>query len=297
MARNEHPGGDRLQGADARRGSLLVACAQWLATPGDPERNLATAAQLIGEAADAGADIVVLPELWACGYDVSTLSSDAAAAAEPVPGRRTSALGELARRGGLWVFAGSVPERAAGQIYNTALVFNREGALVARHRKAHLYQSTGEHAIFAAGDCLTSFVDSELGHVGVIVCFDGDFPQSAHALAARGADLVILPSAYEWEARAYWDLFYPAAALANGQWWVMVNQCGSTVSGTLLGGSKVISPAGQVIAQARRAEPGDAPEPELLLCRLENSEHDTGALAFAAELRACSRPGLYGGAS
>ena len=281
--------------ARASRGSLLVACAQWLATPGDPDRNLATAAQLIGEAADAGADIVVLPELWACGYEASTLADDAAAAGEPVDGPRATALSELARRRGLWVFAGTVPEQDGGQIYNTALVFNREGALVARHRKAHLYSRTGEHVVFAAGDCLTSFVDRELGHIGVLVCFDGDFPQSALTLAARGADLVMLPSAYEWEARTYWDLLYPAAALANGQWWVMVNQCGSTASGTLLGGSKVISPAGRVIAQARRAKPGDVPEPELLLCRLENSADDVEALAFAAEMRACRRPDLYDG--
>jgi predicted amidohydrolase len=280
--------------AGASRRNLLVACAQWLATPGDPDRNLATAAQLIGEAADAGADIVVLPELWACGYEASTLTGGAA---EPASGPRATALSELARRHGLWLFAGTVPEQADGQIYGTALAFNREGALVARHRKAHLYPRTGEHAIFAAGDCLTSFLDRELGNVGVLVCFDGDFPQSALTLAACGADLVILPSAYEWEARAYWDLLYPAAALANGQWWVMVNQCGSTATGRLLGGSKVISPAGRVIAQARRAEPGDVPEPELLLCRLDNSEDDAEALALAAEMRACARPELYDGAS
>jgi len=158
------------------RTGLLVAGAQWLATPGDHEGNLDTAALLINRAGAAGADIVVLPELWACGYDVSTLAADAAAAAERVPGRRTEVIGDLARRHGMWVFAGSVPESDGGQIYNTALVFSREGAMVARHRKAHLYQPTGEETIFAAGDCLTSFVDSELGHVGVIVCYDGDFP-------------------------------------------------------------------------------------------------------------------------
>jgi predicted amidohydrolase len=279
------------------RTGLLVAGAQWLATPGDHEGNLDAAARLIDQAAAAGADLVVLPELWACGYDVSTLAADAAAAAERVPGRRTAVLSDLARRHGMWVFAGSVPESDGGQIYNTALVFNRAGAMVARHRKAHLYQPTGEEAIFAAGDCLTSFVDSELGHVGVIVCYDGDFPEAGQALAARGVDLVIQPSAYEWEARAYWEIFYPAAALANGQWWVMVNQCGSTASGTLLGGSKVISPAGQVLARACRAAPGSTPAPELLLCRLAESDEIEEARGFAALLRDSQRAELYGGAS
>jgi predicted amidohydrolase len=283
----------------ARTDGLLVAAAQWLATPGDPAGNLDAARHWIGAAAAAGADLVVLPELWPCGYDLASLASDAAAAAEPLPGRRTEVLGSLALRYGLWVFAGSVPERDGDLIYNTAVVFNRDGALVARHRKAHLYRPTGEDAVFAPGDRLTSFSDPELGHVAVIVCFDGDFPEVGQALAARGAELVILPSAYEWETRAYWDRYYPGAALANGQWWVLVNQCGTTASGTLLGASKVISPAGEVLAEARRAAPPTTgppatPEPELLLCRLTETDETKEARAFAQLIREQRRAGLYG---
>ncbi len=286
------------QSKPSRAAGLLVAAAQWLATPGDPEGNLEAARHWIGAAAAAGADLVVLPELWPCGYDVASLASDATAAAEPVPGRRTDVLGALAQRYGLWVFAGSVPERDGNLSCNTAVVFNRDGALVARHRKAHLYRPTGEDAVFAPGGRLTSFSDPELGHVAVTVCFDGDFPEVGRALAARGADLVIQPSAYEWEARAYWDRYYPAAALANGQWWVLVNQCGTTASGTLLGASKIISPAGRVLAEARRAAPPPAaaptPEPELLLCRLQETDETKDARAFAQLMRDQRRAGLYG---
>jgi predicted amidohydrolase len=279
-----------------RRPGLLVAAAQWLATPGDPGANLEAAQHWIGRAAASGADVIVMPEMWACGYDVGSLADDAAAAAEPVPGPRTEALSAAARQAGLWVFAGSVPERDAGLVYNTALVFGRDGELVARHRKAHLYRPTGEHEVFAAGPGLTTFTDPELGHVAVTVCYDGDFPEVASALAARGADLVIQPAAYEWEARAYWDRYYPGAALANGQWWVLVNQCGSTASGTLLGASKIISPAGAVLAEARRAAPPPAPspEPELLLGRLEETEDTAGARAFAELLRTGRRGDIYG---
>jgi predicted amidohydrolase len=283
-----------MSGTNARAAGLLVAAAQWLATPGDPEGNLDEAQHWIGEAAAAGADLVVLPELWPCGYDVASLASDAAAAAEPVPGSRTEALGALAQRYGIWVFGGSVPERDGDAICNTAVVFNRDGALVARHRKAHLYCPTGENSVFAPGGRLTSFTDPELGHVAVTVCFDGDFPEVAGALAARGADLVIQPSAYEWEAHAYWDRYYPGAALANGQWWVLVNQCGTTASGTLLGASKIISPAGEVVAEARRAAPPTTPEPELLLCRLEESDEIKEAVAFAQLMREQRRADLYG---
>jgi predicted amidohydrolase len=108
-----------------------------------------------------------------------------------------------------------------------------------------------------------------------------------------GADLVVLPAAYEWEARSYWDRYYPGAALANGQWWVLVNQCGTTASGTLLGASKIISPAGAVVAEARRAAPPATPQPELLLCRLEDSDEIKEARAFAQLMREQRRGDLY----
>jgi predicted amidohydrolase len=267
------------------RENLVVAAAQWMAVPGDADANLTSALEMIERAAAGGADLVLLPELWISGYDTASLASDVKAAAEPLLSPRTSQLADAARRLGIWLFAGSVPELSEGLIYNTAPVFNRSGALVARHRKVHLYRPTGEDKIFAAGTELTSFVDDELGHIGVTLCFDGDFPETARALGQRGVDLIIQANAYEWEARSYWDLLYPAAALANAQWWVMANQCGTTPSGTCLGGSRVIAPTGDVLAEASRAIPGENPEPELLLYELKEPPETAGAREFAQLLR------------
>ena len=292
------------------RENLVVAAAQWMAVPGDADANLTSALEMIERAAAGGADLVLLPELWISGYDTASLASDVKAAAEPLLSPRTSQLADAARRLGIWLFAGSVPELSEGLIYNTAPVFNRSGALVARHRKVHLYRPTGEDKIFAAGTELTSFVDDELGHIGVTLCFDGDFPETARALGQRGGaaatpatpavptvlppriipnpldnKLIIQANAYEWEARSYWDLLYPAAALANAQWWVMANQCGTTPSGTCLGGSRVIAPTGDVLAEASRAIPGENPEPELLLYELKEPPETAGAREFAQLLR------------
>ena len=93
--------------------------------------------------------------------------------------------------------------------------------------------------------------------VGLPVCFDGDFPETARALRLAGARVVVQASAYELEAESWWDGLYPARALENGQWWVMSNQCGRTPSGTLLGGSQIISPLGRVVSRAAKAH--DAP--------------------------------------
>ena len=95
----------------------------------------------------------MLPELWSCGYDPETLAHDARADAEPRDGPRSAQLGEAARRRDMWLAAGSVPELGEdGRIYDTALVFNPRGELVAWHRKAHLYPPTLEPSVFTPGD-------------------------------------------------------------------------------------------------------------------------------------------------
>lgn len=243
----------------------MVGIAQWLAEPGLGGKNLARALGFVRELAGRGAELVVLPEMWPSGYRISSLGADVRTTAEPLDGARGVALAEAAAAAGIWLCAGTVPELEGGAIYNTAVVYSPDGELVASHRKAYLYEVAGEGAVFAAGDRLTTFEREPFGRVGVAVCFDGDFPETARALGRAGARVVLLPSAYEVEAAESWDRIYPANALANGQWWIMVNQCGAYGDQTLLGASRVISPLGETIAEARRAASGETPPPELLL--------------------------------
>jgi len=266
------------------RDDVTVGIAQWLPRPGRPGENLATAVTLITGLARRGVDLVVLPELWPCGFDWGSLREDAAGAAETLDGPRCAALAACARDHGIWLAAGSVPERAGGALYNTALLFDRGGRLRAWHRKAHLYRPLGEDAVFAPGDRLTVCPTGEFGTVGLSVCFDGDFPESARAMRGAGARLVIQPSAYETAARGWWRTLYPAHALSNGQWWVMANQCGTNPSGTLLGESQIIAPSGEVLARAPGARDGETPPAELMTAalplagELARAEQDSGVL-------------------
>jgi len=170
----------------------------------------------------------------------------------------------------MWLVAGSVPELGEdGALYNTALVYNPQGDLVAWHRKAHLYPLTGELSIFRPGDRLTTFKDSTLGVVGVVVSFDGDFPEVAQTLARRGARLVVAPAAYEIEGATTWDVLYPALALVNSQWWIQSNQCGAHAGTTFMGGSRIVAPTGTVVVEATRSVPGSTHPPELLVQRID----------------------------
>jgi len=120
------------------------------------------------------------------------------------------------------------------------------GTLRAAHRKVYLYAPMDEHKVFTAGSTPTVVHVDGIGQVGLSTCFDGDHPAYARQLRHMGARVVIEPCAYETAAESWWDVLYPANALANGQWWVMVNQCG----GELLGKSRIIAPDGSITAEA-----------------------------------------------
>jgi len=272
---------------------LQVGVAQFLAVPGEPQRNMQVALGMVDLAVSRGVELLLLPELWPCGYDPVTMPNDARQAAEPREGPRSERLSQAARDAHMWLAAGSVPELGEhGEIYNTMLVFDPHGTLVAWHRKAHLYSPTREESVFTPGSCLTTFEDPSLGVVGLVICFDGDFPEVARTLALRGAHLVLAPSAYEVEGAIAWDLFYPAMALANSQWWVQANQCGAHSTSTLLGASRIVAPTGTVVAEARRAAPGSTHAPELLVHRIDLplAHHKEGIAALLEDER---RPQLY----
>ncbi len=275
------------------RETLTIGLAQWLAEPGAPDVNLATAIDLIDRLAGDGAELVVLPELWPCGYEPTTLTADAAAAAEPLDGPRMEQLRESAARSGLWLVPGTVPEPTPRGIVNTAVLIDPRGEIVATHRKAHLY-GDHERAAFVAGDALTVVATDDLGVVGLCICYDGDFPETGRAMRAAGARFVISPCAYPAQDAVTWDRLYPAAALANGQWWVLVNQVGANETITLLGGSRVLSPFGDLLVEAPRAALGEHLGPATALVQVALAAESDRAEEELAPLWTERRPELYG---
>ncbi|WP_020500559.1 carbon-nitrogen hydrolase family protein [Sciscionella marina] len=249
---------------------VTVGIAQWAPVPGDPEYNETVATEAIGTLAGQGCSVVVLPELWACGYRNESLPRDATAVAEPLDGPRARRFAALAAKHGILLCAGTFVESAGELLYNTALVFDSTGELVLAQRKVHLYPPGGEPGVFAAGSRFETVDTAELGRIGCAICFDGDFPETARELAAAGAGVVLAPAAYEVDAESWWDTLYPAHAITNGQWWIMANQqCGPGVP--MLGGSRVIAPDGRTVAAAARGT-GEA---ELLRARIDvAAEHE-----------------------
>jgi predicted amidohydrolase len=276
--------------------TATIGIAQWLPVPGELELNQETARAAVAELAARGADLVVLPEMWLTGYDPGHLAEHSGRAAEPLDGPLVARLRSWAREQSVMLCAGTIPELDGSDVYNTAVLIDADGELLTAHRKVHLYRPGGEHLAFAAGSSLRVVETSRLGPVGVLVCFDGDFCESARTLALAGAGLVILPSAYETAAERWWDLLYPAQALGNAQWWVMANQCGDNGSIEFLGGSRVIAPDGEIVAALPRTGSGSGAGSggvEYLIAEIKLGQRLQAARQEAGILLTDRRPDVY----
>jgi predicted amidohydrolase len=187
---------------------------------------------------------------------------------QPVPGPFTEFLSERARKHSFFIIAG-MPERGAGKnLHNTSVMVDDKGTILAKHRKVQVYTFLGEEKVWTPGDNYT-VVDTKFGRVGLLVCYDGDFPESWRINALKGADMVFHISAYESPCEDWWDKFYPAAALQNVIWAVLCNTVGDTVlEGKplhLFGRSRIIAPDGEIEAEAPYVSPGGKSESYLLV--------------------------------
>ncbi|MBT3219785.1 MAG: carbon-nitrogen hydrolase family protein [Proteobacteria bacterium] len=232
-----------------------VALVQMRASPRKDE-NLNLAAQQVAEVAP-DAELVVLPEMFSTSYEVP----DWPAVAEAVPGGPTSTLlSELAREHEIYLLGGSQPELEEGRVYNTATLWSPKGELVLKHRKVHLFDVDIPGGIaFFESDFLhpgneISVVETRLGTIGVAICFDVRFPEMFRLMALRGAELVLLPAAFNTTTGpAHWETNLRCRAFENT---VFLGGCSAAphkeVSYPAWGYSMWIDPYGVVTDSAER---------------------------------------------
>eukprot|EP00051_Salpingoeca_urceolata_P021271 m.330866 g.330866 ORF g.330866 m.330866 type:complete len:250 (-) comp19768_c4_seq5:213-962(-) len=214
--------------------------------------NLAAAANAIRKAAQAGANIVALPECFNSPYGTNYFKDYA----EEIPGPSTSALSEAAKENGVYVIGGSIPEKSGQQLFNTSTVYNPEGTLVATHRKVHLFDIDvpgkirfQESEVLTGGDSLT-VVETEWCKIGVGICYDIRFPELAMLCAAQGCELLCYPGAFNMTTGpAHWELLQRARALDNQLYVAAISPArDESASYQAWGHSTVVDPWGTVVA-------------------------------------------------
>ncbi|MBK8163302.1 MAG: carbon-nitrogen hydrolase [Gammaproteobacteria bacterium] len=241
----------------------------------DRADNLAHSAEGIRAAAARGADLVLLQELHAGPYFCQTEDPAAFDLAEPIPsGPSTRALAALAAELRV-VIVGSVFERRASGLYhNTAVVLERDGTLAGTYRKMHIPDDPGyyEKFYFTPGDLGFMPVNTSVGRLGVLVCWDQWYPEAARLMALAGADILLYPTAIGWDPRDgetersrqrdAWRTIQRAHAIANGLPVAACNRVGREMDPSgqsdgieFWGGSFVCGPQGEILAEAAAAEP------------------------------------------
>jgi deaminated glutathione amidase len=242
-------------GGDGALAPFQVALAQ-MNSGDDREQNLAVALDLIDRAAAAGARLVALPEVWPyLGPDDRSRDH-----AETIPGPITHLLAERARRHGIYVHGGSIYETRPGDpgMYNTAVVIDPSGEIVARYSKIHMFDVVldgvaqyTESATVSPGDGLT-VVDIDGVPVGLAICYDLRFPELFRILALRGARAVILPAAFTLTTgKDHWETLIRARAIENGMFMMAPAQWGKhPPANWCFGRSMLVDPWGTVLTTA-----------------------------------------------
>jgi deaminated glutathione amidase len=219
----------------------------------DKAANLDTALGLIDQAAEAGADLAVLPEY----LDYLGTDDGALEAAEPVPGPFIERIAMQARARGLWVLAGSVHARMTdGRYRNASLLIDRHGQVVARYDKLHLFDiglagqpSYRESATVGGGERI---VTAEIAGVlaGLSICYDLRFPELYRLHALAGAQILLVPAAFTAHTgRAHWELLLRARAVENQCFVIAAGQVGESLPGKeCFGHSMIVDPWGAVLA-------------------------------------------------
>ena len=238
---------------------------------GDREDNKARLAEKIGQLAKEGAELIVLQELHNGLYFCQIEDVNLFDQAEPIPGPSTEFFGQLAKQYGVVIVTSLFERRAPGLYHNTAVVLEKDGTIAGMYRKMHIPDDPGyyEKFYFTPGDLGFHPIETSLGKLGVLVCWDQWYPEAARLMALQGAQLLIYPTAIGFDPndtpdeqerqRMAWQTVQRGHAVANGLPVVTVNRVGqeqcSTVNGQcstipFWGTSFVAGPQGELLYEA-----------------------------------------------
>jgi len=276
----------------AQAAGIQISCAQFEPRIGEIERNVETSLKLIGEAADSGSRLIVLPELCNSGYVLESREEAYALSEDVATGGSVARWAALAAERGLYIVAGFL-EREGVKLYNSAIIIGPDG-VIGTYRKNHLWAD--EALYFERGDLGFPVFHTPFGRIGVLICYDGWFPEAWRLLALQGADIVCVPT--NWVPMAEQPGGMPAmanvlcmgAAHSNSMVVAACDRVGTERGQPFIGQSLIVDHNGWPVAG-----PASAREPELVtaICDLSQSRRKRNWNDFNQVMRD-RRTDLYG---
>jgi 5-aminopentanamidase len=223
---------------------MRIAISQTQSQHGHIEASLAVMRQTAAAALAQGAGLVIFPEMFLTGYNVGEAVFKLA---EPVDGPSSQKAAAIARKAGVALLYG-YPERDGDTVYNSALLIDHNGRPLANYRKTHLYGG-GENRLFARGDSLMVAELEDL-KIGILICYDVEFPEAVRALALAGAELIAVPTALIRPFDIVARTLVAARAFENQVYVAYAGMCGSEAGLGYCGLSCIVGPDGQDLARA-----------------------------------------------
>ena len=223
------------------------------------EENIKTASLMIEKSVSKNADFIILPEMFNCPYSNEKFIEYGE---EEQTSNTLYEISNLAKKNQVYILAGSIPEIDNDKLYNTSYLFDKQGNIIAKHRKMHLFDidisgkiTLKESDVLSAGDDFT-IADTEFGKVGIGICYDIRFPEYARILAKNEADILIYPGAFNMTTGpAHWELLFRMRALDNQVFCVGVAPAlNKDASYHSYGHSIITNPWGDIIAQGDEKE-------------------------------------------
>ncbi|MBI5789776.1 MAG: carbon-nitrogen family hydrolase [Candidatus Schekmanbacteria bacterium] len=220
---------------------IKVAAVQMDVHPQDVWGNLNRALSFMELAAQQKAQIICLPELFTTSFDYALIQNTDT-------GRIKNAIAEKARALGVFILSGTMAEKSPSGIYNTAHLFNDKGNIIGQYRKAHLFPLIQEPEHFSPGQDISVF-NTELARIGILICYDLRFPESARKLALNRAEIIFVPAQFPHPRIEHWKTLLRARAIENQLFIAGVNRVGQDPANKFFGASCLINPWGEVMAE------------------------------------------------
>ena len=235
--------------------TCIVATCQ-MNSQDEKDENITTALSFINQAADRGADLVSLPEMFNFRGPVNRYTE----ISETVPGPTTAALADVASERDIYIHSGSFFEKSSEpeKVYNTSVVIDDAGDIIATYRKIHLFdvdignQVYDEESSYTEPGDAPVVVDTPVGVLGLSICYDLRFPQYYTALADQGATILFVPSSFTlFTGKDHWEPLLRARAIENQTYIIAANQIGSAPeAGPRYGRSVIVDPWGNIISRS-----------------------------------------------
>lgn len=228
---------------------IRISLIQMNIIPGNPKVNREHAVHLIEQAAAQEPDVVVLPEMWTTAYQLENISEICDQGGIPT----LDILSKHAKDMEMNIVAGSFASMENAKVYNTAYVFNRKGDNIAKYQKIHLFKLMEEHKYIESGSNHCIFEIDGI-RCGIIICYDLRFPELTRKLALLGIKLLFVPAQWPAARLDHWQTLLKARAIENQIFIAAVNRAGTDLQDEFAGGSMIINPWGEIVAQGGHKE-------------------------------------------